>query len=145
MEQGNTDVTGGCQRVKSTLARIGDKWTVLVIRMLGERPMRFNELRRKIDGVSQRMLSLTLRGLERDGFVIRTVRPTVPPQVDYTLTAHGASLLGPAKALGDWAFAHQAEVEAARERYDRTQGQPAAPIPGGKAITPSELRVKAVG
>ncbi|MDB5534953.1 MAG: helix-turn-helix transcriptional regulator [Hyphomicrobiales bacterium] len=139
MEQGNTDVTEGCQRVKATLTRIGDKWTILVIRMLGERPMRFNELRRKIDGVSQRMLSLTLRGLERDGFVIRTVRPTVPPQVDYTLTALGASLLGPVKALGDWAFAHEAQVVAARARYDRLQGQAAALTPVDKLIDPDEL------
>jgi DNA-binding HxlR family transcriptional regulator len=138
MEQGNTDVTEGCQRVKATLTRIGDKWTILVIRMLGERPMRFNELRRKIDGVSQRMLSLTLRGLERDGFVIRTVRPTVPPQVDYTLTALGASLLGPVKALGDWAFAHEAQVEAARARYDRLQGQAAVLTPADKLIDPDE-------
>lgn len=139
MEQGNTNVTGGCERVKATLTRIGDKWTILVIRMLGERPMRFNELRRKIDGVSQRMLSLTLRGLERDGFVIRSVRPTVPPQVDYTLTELGVSLLVPVRALGDWAFAHEAQVEAARARYDRLQGQAAAPVPGGKGIEPDEL------
>ncbi|MDF2117823.1 helix-turn-helix domain-containing protein [Roseiarcaceae bacterium H3SJ34-1] len=139
MEQGNTDVTGGCQLVKATLTRIGDKWTILVIRMLGERPMRFNELRRKIDGVSQRMLSLTLRGLERDGFVIRSVRPTVPPQVDYTLTELGTSLLVPVRALGDWAFAHEAQVEAARARYDRLQGQAAVPALTAKTGDPDEL------
>jgi len=139
MQQGNTNVTGSCQLVKATLSRIGDKWTILVIRMLGERPMRFNELRRKIDGVSQRMLSLTLRGLERDGFVIRSVRPTVPPQVDYTLTELGASLLVPVRALGDWAFAHEAEVAAARDRYDRLQGQAAVLAPAGKGTDRDEL------
>ncbi|MDH7799547.1 MULTISPECIES: helix-turn-helix domain-containing protein [unclassified Beijerinckia] len=118
MERRNTGVTGNCQHVRETLTRIGDKWSVLVIMTLGAGPMRFNELRRAVDGVSQRMLTLTLRGLERDGFVIRTVRPTVPPQVDYELTGLGISLQGPVRALGQWAFTHQPLVEEARRRYD---------------------------
>lgn len=118
MERRNTGVTGNCQHVRETLTRIGDKWSVLVIMTLGRGPMRFNELRRSIDGISQRMLTLTLRGLERDGFVTRTVRPTVPPQVDYELTALGISLQAPVRALGQWAFTHQPQVEEARRRYD---------------------------
>jgi DNA-binding HxlR family transcriptional regulator len=97
--------------------------------------MRFNELKRKIGGVSQRMLTLTLRGLERDGLVSRTVYPTVPPRVDYALTPLGRSLIGPIRALSDWAFAHQAEIVAARERFDEANGGDAAgtktPAPPG--------------
>src|SRR4051812_24772688 len=82
----------GCRMVSSVLARVGDKWSVLVVMSLGQGPKRFNELRRMIDGVSQRMLTLTLRGLERDGLVTRTVFPTIPPRVDYELTDLGRSL-----------------------------------------------------
>lgn len=117
MERRNTGVTG-CRHVRETLTRIGDKWSVLIIMTLGRGPLRFNELRRAIDGISQRMLTLTLRGLERDGFVTRTVHPTVPPQVDYELTDLGRSLQGPVHALGEWAFTHQPRVEEARRRYD---------------------------
>ena len=94
--------------------------------------MRFSELQRRIDGISQRMLTLTLRGLERDGIVSRTVHPTVPPRVDYELTPLGHSLQGPVKALGDWAFANQADIEAARERFDRRN----APAPTKIAVPP---------
>ena len=83
------------------LARVGDKWSVLVVTRLGDGPLRFNELRRSIGGISQRMLTLTLRGLERDGLVTRTVFPTIPPRVDYALTALGRDLLQPVSALGD--------------------------------------------
>ncbi|QCI68947.1 winged helix-turn-helix transcriptional regulator [Phreatobacter stygius] len=128
MDLGHIDVTedeawshtGDCSVVKPILARIGDKWAVLVVRLLGAGPMRFNELKHKIGVVSQRMLTLTLRGLERDGLVSRTVFPTVPPRVDYALTPLGRSLIGPIRALSDWAFRHQAEIVAARERFDHT-------------------------
>jgi DNA-binding HxlR family transcriptional regulator len=107
-----------CRRVSEVLARVGDKWTMQVIAELGEGPRRFNELRRGIEGVSQRMLTLTLKNLERDGLVSRTVTPSVPPRVDYALTDLGRSMLAPVNALGQWAATHIATMDAARERYD---------------------------
>jgi DNA-binding HxlR family transcriptional regulator len=118
MKQGNIHETGDCKAVSGVLARIGDKWSVLIVSRLGARPLRFNELKREIGGISQRMLTLTLRGLERDGLVTRTVFPTIPPRVDYELTALGRSLLVPVKALGDWALANIAKIEVARIRFD---------------------------
>jgi DNA-binding HxlR family transcriptional regulator len=113
---------GDCQSVSRVLARIGDKWSVLVIMMLSERPLRFNELRRIIDGISQRMLTLTLRGLERDGIVMRHLTPIIPPRVDYQLTDLGRSLCEPVIALGAWARQHGAEIERAQMLFDRAQG-----------------------
>ena len=107
-----------CQRVGQVLSRVGDKWTVLIINELGDGPRRFNELKRQIDGVSQRMLTLTLKNLERDGLVSRTVTPSVPPRVDYALTDLGRSMLQPVQALGQWAAAHIPQMDAARRRYD---------------------------
>lgn len=115
----------GCKFVTTVLARVGDKWAVLLVRLLGDGPMRFSELQRRIDGISQRMLTLTLRGLERDGLVSRTVQPTVPPRVDYALTPLGVSLLGPVKALGDWAFKNQNEIETARIKFDKATAKSA--------------------
>ena len=100
------------------LARVGDKWSVLIVRALGPGPRRFNDLKRDIGTISQRMLSLTLRGLERDGLVSRTVFPTVPPRVDYALTELGHSLWEPVEALGAWAQRHHPEIAAARRRFD---------------------------
>lgn len=100
------------------LARVGDKWSVFVIMMLGDGPKRFNELKRMINGISQRMLTLTLRGLERDGLVTRTIYPTIPPRVDYELTDLGHGLARPVQALGLWAKDHQNQIEAARTRFD---------------------------
>lgn len=111
-----------CKRVGEVLARIGDKWTVLVVMMLRGGPKRFSELKREIGAVSQRMLTLTLRGLERDGLVTRTVHPTIPPRVDYALTHLGHSLREPVEALGDWAFAHLDVIAGAREEFDRRNG-----------------------
>lgn len=108
-----------CRAVSSVLARVGDKWSVLVIMLLGDGPRRFNEIKRMVGGISQRMLTLTLRGLERDGLVTRTVFPTIPPRVDYELTNLGRSLWKPVEALGLWARDRQAEIEAARRRFDR--------------------------
>jgi DNA-binding HxlR family transcriptional regulator len=104
--------------VSQVLSRIGDKWTVLVIELLGRQPMRFSELKREVGGISQKMLTSTLRGLERDGFVIRTVEPTIPPRVDYELTRMGRELLEPVRALGSWARQNGARIEDARRRYD---------------------------
>src|SRR6188474_1954431 len=99
---------GSCRAVASVLARVGDKWSVFVIMMLIDGPQRFNELKRKIGGISQRMLTLTLRGLERDGLVTRTVFPTIPPRVDYELTKLGRSLLEPVSGIGLWARQNRA-------------------------------------
>jgi DNA-binding HxlR family transcriptional regulator len=107
-----------CRGVASVLARVGDKWSVFVIMMLGDGPKRFNELKRMIKGISQRMLTLTLRGLERDGLVTRTVFPTIPPRVDYELTDLGRGLQQPVNALGQWAVDHQEQIESARTRFD---------------------------
>jgi len=107
-----------CRGVASVLARVGDKWSVFVIMMLFDGPKRFNEIKRLIEGISQRMLTLTLRGLERDGLVTRTVFPTIPPRVDYELTDLGRGLSRPVIALGEWAKEHQTEIETARARFD---------------------------
>nr|WP_246432836.1 helix-turn-helix domain-containing protein [Rhodopseudomonas rhenobacensis] len=127
---GHSDVTASpdalhndCRGVATVLSRVGDKWSVLVIMMLGERPRRFNELKRMIGGISQRMLTLTLRGLERDGLVTRTVFPTVPPRVDYELTDLGRGLSTTVKELGEWAKQHLPDIEAARQSFDRRSAE----------------------
>ena len=107
-----------CRGVASILARVGDKWSVFVIMLLGDGPRRFSEIKRMVGGISQRMLTLTLRGLERDGLVTRTVFPTIPPRVDYELTDLGRALRQPVLALGTWAMEHQGEIESARARFD---------------------------
>lgn len=105
--------------VRQILDRVADKWSLLVIALLDQRSLRFTELKRKIDGVSQRMLTRTLRHLERDGLVERTVYPTVPPRVDYALTPLGTSLHTTIKALVVWTESHQNEIATARNSYDR--------------------------
>jgi DNA-binding HxlR family transcriptional regulator len=104
--------------MREVLNRVGDKWSVLVIGLLGDGPKRFNELRKRIDGISQRMLTLTLRGLERDGLVTRTIFPTIPPRVDYALTSLGKTLLEPVGALAMWANKNREDIQAARDRFD---------------------------
>jgi DNA-binding HxlR family transcriptional regulator len=104
---------------REILDRVGDKWSVLVIVLLGQRTHRFNELHRAVEGISQRMLTLTVRALERDGLVSRTVYATVPARVDYELTELGRTLLVPLGALYDWANTYRDDIQAARERYDR--------------------------
>ncbi|MCA1497791.1 MULTISPECIES: helix-turn-helix domain-containing protein [unclassified Bradyrhizobium] len=108
-----------CRGVASVLSRVGDKWSVFVIMMLSDGPKRFNELKRMINGISQRMLTLTLRGLERDGLVTRTIFPTIPPRVDYELTDLGRGLSRPVEALGKWAKDHLDQIEAARTKFDQ--------------------------
>lgn len=125
----HTDVTspqdrhlpGDCTVVNSILSRIGDKWSVLVIMLLANGPRRFNEIKRMVGGISQRMLTLTLRGLERDGLVTRTVFPTIPPRVDYELTELGRSLRGPVENLGSWAFENLPQILSARAKFDGKQ------------------------
>ncbi len=118
MKPGHFHETSACRTVNDILSRIGDKWTVLVVSYLGNGPMRFNALRRTVNGISQKMLTTTLRNLERDGFVTRTVFPTIPPRVEYALTDMGRDLLIPVQALGAWAIANEANVMMARARYD---------------------------
>jgi DNA-binding HxlR family transcriptional regulator len=118
MKPSHTHLPADCRAVGDVLARVGDKWSVLVVTRLGAGPMRFNELRRTIGGISQRMLTLTLRGLERDGLITRTAFPTIPPRVDYALTPLGRDLLNPVSALGAWAIRNQQKIARARERFD---------------------------
>jgi len=108
-----------CRAVSSVLARVGDKWSVLIIVLLGDGPKRFNEIKRMIGGISQRMLTLTLRGLERDGLVKRTQFPTIPPRVDYELTQLGQSLWEAVKPLGAWAQGHVKHITRARATFDK--------------------------
>ena len=107
-----------CRAVSEVLSRVGDKWTVLVVKALATESRRFNELKRDIGGISQQMLTRTLRTLERDGMVARSVHPTVPPQVEYALTDLGRSLAEPVMALADWTFANLPAIHANRAAYD---------------------------
>ena len=112
-----------CQTISGLLQRIGDKWSVLVVETLGSGSMRFNELRRAIPSVSQRMLTLTLRNLERDGLVNRTVTPSIPPRVDYELTELGRSLQKPICGLVSWSMDNVGAIHDAQARYDREQAE----------------------
>lgn len=116
---GNLHEPGDCRAISEVLSRVGDKWTVLVVSTLGDGPKRFNELRRALGSISQRMLTLTLRGLERDGLVTRTVYPEIPPRVEYQLTELGRTLTNPLDTLWNWAALHGEAVRTAREAYDR--------------------------
>jgi len=110
--------TGGCLATREILDRIADKWSLHIVAVLANGPRRFNELKRGIDGISQRMLTLTLRGLERDGLLTRTMYPTIPPRVDYELTDMGRTLLKPVMALVNWANDNQVAIAEARTRFD---------------------------
>jgi DNA-binding HxlR family transcriptional regulator len=120
---GNGKLTGRfdaeCIATREILNRVGDKWSVLVIVILAEGTRRFTDVKRAIGGISQRMLTLTLRGLERDGLVTRTVFPTIPPRVDYALTPLGRTLIEPVSALATWAQGHRTAVQKARDAFDR--------------------------
>lgn len=117
------ELHSACQTVTEVLARVGDKWSMQVVMRLADGPVRFNALLRAVEGISQRMLTRTLRNLERDGLVSRTVTPSVPPRVDYALTPLGASLRAPVNALGDWAVVNREAIAAARVRFDRDEGE----------------------
>ena len=118
-----SDSHEGCRAVVPTLARIGDKWTVMVVGALSSGPMRYNQIARLIEGISQRMLTLTLKGLEQDGLVSRTMYPTIPPRVDYELTDLGRSLIVPLRVLHSWALEHRPAMEAAREAFAKREQQ----------------------
>jgi DNA-binding HxlR family transcriptional regulator len=150
MSRGTLHVTGNCLPATELFQLIGDKWTMIVVVSLGEGPMRFSELRRAIPGVSQRMLTLTLRNLERDGFISRKVTPSVPPRVDYELTPLGAEFAQRLLPVGMWAFENRPAVEAARAAFDSQSGdaqsgaaraEPAAispaASPAGQAAVPA--------
>jgi len=122
----SSEALESCQRISGMLARVGDKWTIQVIRALAGGPLRFNALRRGIVDISQKMLASTLRNLERDGFVRRTVMPVKPPQVEYALTELGRELLGPVFALAQWTSDNAERIEAARAAYDREAAARAA-------------------
>jgi DNA-binding HxlR family transcriptional regulator len=107
-----------CPAVREVLNRIGDKWSVLIVGLLGDGPKRFSELRREIEGISQRMLTLTLKGLERDGLVTRTLYPTIPPRVEYHLTDLGRTLWKPIQSLAKWAQENREQIQKARNLYD---------------------------
>ncbi|PTW58750.1 HxlR family transcriptional regulator [Breoghania corrubedonensis] len=109
---------GQCTRANEVISLVGDKWSVQIVMLLGTGRHRFMEIKRAIEGISQKMLTVTLRGLERDGYVTRTVYPTIPPKVEYELTDLGLDLLEPLRALGSWALANHDRVVAARTAYD---------------------------
>ena len=112
-----------CQKVSQILADIGEKWSMLVVMLLRDGPRRFNDIKRNVAGISQQMLTRTLRGLERDGIVTRTILPTSPPQVEYSLTALGCSMSKPVLAFGEWVRTHLTEFDAACRRFDERGGQ----------------------
>ena len=118
---GEHEDTSACEHISRMLARISDKWTLLVVRTLGRGPCRFNALRREIGEISQKMLASTLRDLEENGFVIRTVTPVTPPQVEYALTDLGRDFLNPVQALADWVITNVARIDAARAAYAARQ------------------------
>ena len=108
-----------CESVSDVLARIGDKWSILTIAMLSRGSMRFSELKRSLGSISQKVLTSTLRGLERDGYVSRSVTPTVPPRVDYELTELGRDVLNPVRVLATWAIENRGRVEHSRAEFDQ--------------------------
>src|SRR5438093_11904407 len=110
-----------CVSINEVLTRVGDKWSLQIISRLGEGTLRFTELKRAIEGISQRMLTLTLRQLERDGLVRRTVYPTVPPKVEYTLSDFGRTILVPVTELANWALTYRLDIQASREAFDGRQ------------------------
>lgn len=118
MKPGHVHHTEDCRAVSAILQRVGDKWSALVVTKLGSGPMRFSELKAAVGGISQKMLTTTLRGLERDGFVTRTVFPTIPPRVDYELTGLGRELLDPVMALVEWATSNTGRINDARAKFD---------------------------
>jgi DNA-binding HxlR family transcriptional regulator len=117
-EDGRFDVMAAACPTRQVVNRIGDRWSLLVLYALGRGTRRFSELRVDVQGISQKMLTQTLRGLERDGLVHRRVYPVVPPKVEYRLTDLGAGLAGEIAAIRTWAYAHMDEIDAARRNYD---------------------------
>ncbi|MEH2549287.1 DNA-binding HxlR family transcriptional regulator [Bradyrhizobium sp. AZCC 2262] len=117
-----------CRRAKDILARVSDKWTILLLMVLGDRRMRFTELHRAIDGISERMLTVTLRNLEHDGILIRTVYVTIPLRVEYELSDRGRSLKLALAPIGRWVMENQTDIEEARERLRQQSPEDSAVI-----------------
>jgi DNA-binding HxlR family transcriptional regulator len=129
----HTELPSDCRAISDVLSRVGDKWSVLAVTKLGGGTKRFNELRREIGGISQRMLTLTLRGLERDGLVTRKILPGSPPGVEYDLTALGRDLLQPVSALGAWAIRNQGKIAQSRAKFDEAEEAAGRPRRAGQA------------
>jgi DNA-binding HxlR family transcriptional regulator len=125
---GNHGDTAQCEHISRLIARISDKWTLLVVRVLGRGPCRFNALRREVGEISQKMLASTLRELEENGFVSRTVTPVTPPQVEYALTKLGTDFLTPVQSLAEWVIRNSSRMDAARAAYAKRRAQERAPI-----------------
>ena len=123
MKPPNQLETEDCRGISEILSRVGDKWSVLVVSYLGNGTMRFSELKRQIGGISQKMLTATLRNLERDGFVTRKIYPTIPPKVEYTLTPLGRELWIPVQNLAQWARSNISRIDSARSQFDRLQNE----------------------
>jgi len=128
---GHHEDTARCQHISRMLARISDKWTMLVVRVLGGGPCRFNALRREVGEISQKVLASTLRDLEENGFVSRTVTPTKPPQVEYALTDLGREFLCPVRELAEWVVANTPRIDAARAAYAGRQAGEAVALARG--------------
>jgi DNA-binding HxlR family transcriptional regulator len=128
-----------CRVAKDILSLIGDKWSMLVVLCLSPHSRRFSDIQRSLHGISQRMLTRTLRTLERDGLVLRTVTPTIPPRVDYELTALGVSLKQSLEPFGQWARESFEAVKAARARYD------SKPVRQGGGLSPEPVRKRLLG
>jgi DNA-binding HxlR family transcriptional regulator len=118
MTKTNEHHSEDCRPVAHILSRVGDKWTILLLRALGDKPMRFKELHRALPGISQRMLTVTVRNLERDGLIIRTVYPTIPPRVDYELSRLGHSLKDALQPIGQWVTDNRVAIEQAQINFD---------------------------
>ena len=143
MKPRHPKVTEECQSVSEVLGRVGDKWTVLIVSLLGSGPKRFSELQRSVHGISHKMLATTLRNMERDGFCTRTVFPTIPPRVEYALTKLGRELLVPVQALANWAIANRERLNAARRQFDEQNAPAARKIaPSTPKRAPALLREK---
>jgi DNA-binding HxlR family transcriptional regulator len=141
MKPGSLHLTEPCRRISAILAQVGDKWTLLVVRDLSNGPRRFSEIRRGLGSISQKMLTTTLRALERNGFVTRTVFPTVPPRVDYALTSLGRDLLVPVSALSEWALRNAEKMEKAQRLFDDAHA-PAKPVPRSNAARPADREAR---
>ena len=123
MSDKDVHIGKNCAAMSDVLSRIGDKWSVMVVGQLSDGPVRFNTLKRDIGGISQRMLTLTLRNLERDGLVVRTMYPEIPPRVEYALTPLGTTLRPAIEALWNWSVDHYPDIVEARQDYDARDGK----------------------
>jgi DNA-binding HxlR family transcriptional regulator len=126
----NEHLPGDCRPIAHILSRVGDKWTILLLNVLGDNTMRFKDLHRAVPGISQRMLTVTVRNLERDGLVVRTIYPTIPPKVEYALSDRGRSLRCALVPVADWVTANRDGIEESQQRFDNSiNGNSQSPEP----------------